>query len=91
MIDDFLVDDNDYNDDDEYFTAVSNETCISYSSCTCSCSSVTASEYTQLSATTYNQDIESEYESLNNTNNTNNIYSSIFFYLSFFDFTKYFN
>jgi len=86
MIDDFLVDDNDYNDDDEYFTAVSNETSISYSSC--SCSSVTASEYTQLSATTYNQDIESEYESLNKTNN---IYSSIFFYLSFFDFTKYFN
>jgi hypothetical protein len=90
MIDDFLVDDNDYNDDDEYFTAVSNETCISYSSCSCSCScsSVTASEYTQLSATTYNQDIESEYESLNNKNN---IYSNIFFYLSFFDFTKYFN
>jgi hypothetical protein len=81
MIDDFLVDDNDYNDDDEYFTAVSNETCISYSSC--SYSSVTASEYSQLSATTYTEDVLSE-------NDTNTIYSNIFFYLSFFDFTKYF-
>ena len=77
MIDDFLVDDNDYNDDDEYFTAVSNETRIS-------CSSISTSEYTQLTATTYNEDVLSE-------NDTNNIYSNIFFYLSFFDFTKYFN
>jgi hypothetical protein len=95
MIDDFLVDDNDYNDDDEYFTAVSNETHISYSSYS-SCSSVTASEYTQLTSTTYNIEYydKSVFEDISNKNNentTNNIYSSIFFYLSFFDFTKYFN
>ena len=79
MIDDFLVDDNDYNDDDEYFTAVSNETCIS-------CSSVTASEYSEyseFSVTIYNEVVLSE-------NETNTIYSNIFFYLSFLDITKYF-
>ena len=75
MIDDFLFDD----DDDEYFTTVSNETCIT-------CSSISTSEYTQFSATTYNEDIPSE----NNENTINTIYSNIFFYLSFFDFTKYF-
>jgi hypothetical protein len=83
MIDDFLVDDNDYNDDDdEYFTAVSNET---YISCI-SCSSVTASEYSEyseFSVTIYNEDVLSE-------NETNTIYSNIFFYLSFLDITKYF-
>jgi hypothetical protein len=83
MIDDFLVDDNDYNDDDdEYFTAVSNETCISC----ISCSSVTASEYSEyseFSVTIYNEDVLSE-------NETNTIYSNIFFYLSFLDITKYF-
>jgi hypothetical protein len=80
MIDDFLVDDNDYNDDnDEYFTAVSNETCISC----ISCSSVTASEYSEFSVTIYNEDVLSEKKE-------NTIYSNIFFYLSFFDFTKYF-
>ena len=78
MIDDFLFDD----DDDEYFTAVSNETYIS-------CSSISTSEYTQFSATTYNEDIPSE-NNENNENTTNTIYSNIFFYLSFFDFTKYF-
>ena len=75
MIDDFLFDD----DDDEYFTTVSNETCIT-------CSSISTSEYTQFSATSYNEDIPSE----NNENTINTIYSNIFFYLSFFDFTKYF-
>ena len=91
MIDDFLVDDNDYNDDDEYFTAVSNETRISC----ISCSSVTASEYTQFTYTTYNTEYydKSVFEDIpnkNNENETNTIYSNIFFYLSFLDITKYF-
>jgi hypothetical protein len=87
MIDDFLPDD-DYDDDDEYFTAVSNETCINCGS----------SEYSELTATaTTNTSYNTEYydnsvfEDTPNENDRNNIYSNIFFYLSFFDFTKYFN
>lgn len=83
MIDDFLPYDD---DDDEYFTAISNETCINCGS----------SEYSQLTATTttsYNTEYydKSLVEDTPNENDRNNIYSNIFFYLSFFDFTKYFN
>jgi len=86
MIDDFLLDENDDDYDDEYFTAVSNETCSSFSIISSS------SECSQLTSTTYNIEYydKSVFEDIPNENTTNTIYSNIFFYLSFFDFTKYF-
>jgi hypothetical protein len=86
MIDDFLFDDD--NDYDEYFTAVSNETCSTISS--------SGSEYSEItSIIKYNIEYydKSVFEYIPNENNEkkeNTIYSNIFFYLSFLDLTKYF-
>jgi hypothetical protein len=82
MIDDFLFDEND-DDYDEYFTAVSNETCSSVSISS-------SSECSQLTSTTYNIEYYDKSTVEDNENTTNTIYSNILFYLSFFDFTKYF-
>ena len=81
MIDDFLFDEND-DDCDEYFTAVSNEMCSTLS--------ISSSECSQLTSTTYNIEYYDKSTVEDNENTTNTIYSNIFFYLSFFDFTKYF-